>query len=56
MIEISQTTPYTPAIAFDSDLLKEQMSNLSNAPESKASLVPSAEQDHHLFVRKTSQR
>ena len=56
MIEISQTTPYTPAIAFDSDLLKEQMPNLSNAPESKASLVPSAEQDHHLFVRKTSQR
>lgn len=56
MIEISQTTPYTPAIAFDSDLLKEQMSNLSNAPEPKASVVPSAEQDHHLFVRKTSQR
>lgn len=56
MNEINQSTSYTQAIAFDCDLLKEQMSKLSIDPESKATLMPSAEQDHHLFVRKTSQR
>lgn len=56
MNEPSHTTPYTPAIAFDCDLHKEQMSNLSITSEPKSTPMPSAEQDHHLFVRKTSQR
>lgn len=56
MNEIDQSTSYTKAIAFDCDLFKEQIPDLPITLEPKAGLEPPAEQDHHLFVRKTSQR
>ncbi len=56
MNEIDKSNSYTQAIAFDSDLPKEQMADLPITLQPKATQMPPAEQDHHLFVRKTSQR
>lgn len=56
MNEIDKSYAYTQAIALDCDLPKEQMADLSITLQPKDSQMPQAEQDHHLFVRKTSQR
>jgi hypothetical protein len=56
MNEINQSLSYTQTVAFTRDLLKEQVSDLPIAPECTAAAVSPAEQDHHLFVRKTCPR
>ncbi|UOF13239.1 inovirus Gp2 family protein [Lysobacter capsici] len=56
MNEIDKSNSHTQAITFDCDLPKEQMADLPITLQPKATQMPPAEQDHHLFVRKTSQR
>jgi hypothetical protein len=56
MNEIHYSSPYTHEVAFDTNLLVGQMSVAPIGTESTPMLTPAAERDHHLFVRKTSQR
>lgn len=54
MNEINKS--YTQAIASDCDPPMEQMADIPTALQLKDTQILQAEQDHHIFVRKTSQR
>ncbi|AER57002.1 hypothetical protein DSC_11790 [Pseudoxanthomonas spadix BD-a59] len=56
MNEINQSPFYTHTPDVDWDQIKEQVADVSTTPEYKAAAMPPAEQEHHLFVRKSSPR
>ncbi|UXA52312.1 inovirus Gp2 family protein [Xanthomonas prunicola] len=56
MNAVDKSNSYNQVTTFDSDLPKEQMTDSLITLQPKSTEMRPAEQNHHLFVRKTSQR